>query len=217
MKKFDYNLFKEYKFYNNVRWISKIYCNTRMRVKYLGLENVPNNDKGFIICMNHQSNFDAIALSGVMKKPIHFMGKQELFDTPFVSWLVRHLNAFPVKRGKHDHSAIDYAVNLIKNGYCFGIMPEGTRNKDVNVKPGKAKVGIALIARKAKCPILPCALYAPHGNNFFGKCYVKVGNPITYEQLGFTKENSNEEITNAAAKVMQEITKLWEELRCLQK
>ena len=45
-----------------------------------------------------------------IKKPIRYMAKMELFQNPFVGFIIRHLGAFPVARGKGDTSAIDTAV-----------------------------------------------------------------------------------------------------------
>lgn len=58
------------------------------------------------------------------------MAKMELFQNPFIGFIIRHLGAFPVARGKGDTSAIDTAVETVKSGRVLGLFPEGTRSHD---------------------------------------------------------------------------------------
>ena len=153
--KFNFDKLKEYKMYHILMPICLAVCKTKMKVQYIGKENVPK-EGGFILACNHSSNFDPIALGGSNVRPIHFMSKSELFKNPFSAWFLTHLNAFPIKRGHNDKTAIDYAERLIKNGWVLGIFPEGTRNHDG--KPGKPKAGAALIAKVTHADVLPCSI-----------------------------------------------------------
>ena len=112
--KFNFDKLKEYKMYHILMPICLAVCKTKMKVQYIGKENVPK-EGGFILACNHSSNFDPIALGGSNVRPIHFMSKSELFKNPFSAWFLTHLNAFPIKRGHNDTTSIDYAERLIKN------------------------------------------------------------------------------------------------------
>ena len=56
--KFDFNKVKEYKLYQNLRWVANLYC-LKFKITYVGLENIPK-DGGLIIACNHQSSNDPI-------------------------------------------------------------------------------------------------------------------------------------------------------------
>lgn len=210
---FNFNKYKEYKMWNVLMPICLAVCKTKMKVEYKGLENIPK-EGGFILACNHQSNFDPIALGGSNVRPIHFMSKTELFENPFLSWFLRHLNAFPIKRGANDKTSIEYAENLIKKGWIMGIFPEGTRFK--NGKPGKPKSGVAFIAKATNADVLPCCIYANDGYKSGTRLTVSFGKLIKFKELGFTDDEHNapSEVKNAARIIMSEITALWEEEDC---
>lgn len=208
---FNFNKYKEYKMYHILMPICLAVCKTKMKVQYIGKENIPK-EGGFILACNHVSNFDPIALGGSNVRPIHYMSKYELFKNPFVAWFLTHLNAFPVKRGQNDTTSIDYAENIIKRGWVLGMFPEGTRNR--SGKPGKPKSGVAFIAKATNADVLPCAIYSDSGYKSGTLLTVRFGKLIKNEEFGFSEEGSHTEIKNAAKRVMSEITELWEEGNC---
>lgn len=210
---FNYNKFKEYKMWNVLMPICLAVCKTKMKVQYVGLENIPK-DGGFILACNHQSDFDPIAIGGSNVRPIHFMSKIELFKNPFVAWFLRHLNAFPIKRGANDTTSIDYAEQLIKRGWILGMFPEGTRHREG--KPGKPKSGVAFIAKATHADVLPCCIYTDNGYKSGTKLVVHFGKLIKNAEFEFTDTDSkaSAEVKNAARRVMKEITELWEEEDC---
>lgn len=209
--KFNFDKLKEYKMYHILMPVCLAVCKTKMKVQYIGKENVPK-EGGFILACNHSSNFDPIALGGSNVRPIHFMSKSELFKNPFSAWFLTHLNAFPIRRGHNDKTAIDYAERLIKNGWVLGIFPEGTRNHDG--KPGKPKAGAALIAKVTHADVLPCSIYSDNNYKSGTLLTVRFGKVIKNEEFGFTDSDSHEEVTKASEKIMDEITALWEEENC---
>ena len=63
--KFNFDKLKEYKMYHILMPICLAVCKTKMKVQYIGKENVPK-EGGFILACNHSSNFDPIALGALM-------------------------------------------------------------------------------------------------------------------------------------------------------
>lgn len=208
---FNFKKFKEYKMYKVLMPICLAVCKTKMKVQYIGKENVPD-EGGFILACNHSSNFDPIALGGANVRPIHFMSKIELFKNPFAAWFLTHLNAFPIKRGKNDTTSIDYAEELIKKGWVLGMFPEGTRNH--GGKPGKPKSGVAFISKATHADVLPCSIYSDNNYKSGSVLTVRFGKLIKYDEFGFTEDGSHLEIKEAAKRVMNDITVLWEEGNC---
>lgn len=71
------------------------------------------------------------------------MAKAELFEIPVLKHVIRWLKAFPVSRGTGDTTAIETAMQVIRDGEVLGLFPEGTRSKDGNLL--RFKSGLALI------------------------------------------------------------------------
>lgn len=208
---FDYSVVKDRKYYDIVKGPCKFLLKLGLRIKCEGIENIPK-EGAFILASNHIHFVDPAVLLANFPRPIHFMAKVEAFKYKITAWLLTHLNTFPVSRGRSDKASIDYAVKLIENGHVMGIFPEGTRSKDL--KPHKAKAGIALIARQTKADILPCSIYCEKKGGLFRKVTVRYGELIKYEELGLTEESSTKELRAAADKIMEEIVDLWEEKHC---
>lgn len=209
--KFDYSKAKQYKSYYVMRGLSKILFPLMFKLKYAGSENIPQNG-GYIIACNHQNAVDPAIICAHVKKPVHFMAKQELFENPVVGYLCRHWNSFPVRRGEGDMSAINYSAEIINKGWILGIFPEGTRSKDF--KPARGKSGVALIAKMTGADILPVAIYTSDEFKKGTRLTVRFGKLIKNEELGFSQEHSPRELRNASKRVMADITALWEEGHC---
>lgn len=208
---FDYSVVKDRKYYDIVKGPCKFALKLGLRIKCEGVENIPK-EGAFILASNHIHFVDPAVLLANFPRPIHFMAKVEAFKYKITAFLLTHLNTFPVSRGRSDKASIDYAVKLIENGCVMGIFPEGTRSKDL--KPHKAKAGVALIARQTKADILPCSIYCEKKGGLFRKVTVRYGKLIKFEELGLTEESSTRELREATDRIMGDIVALWEEKHC---
>jgi 1-acyl-sn-glycerol-3-phosphate acyltransferase len=117
---------------------------------------------------------------------------------------------FPVKRGKGDTSAIEYGEKIIEEGHVMAICPEGTRVKDKNGVPQRAKAGVAVIAKATNASVLPVAICCDGKIKAGKRVTVSYGKLITPEEMRFDKEDFGaHDIRNAANMVMDRITELW--------
>lgn len=208
---FDFSKVKEYKLYQALRWVAVLFC-LRYKVTYIGRENIPQ-DGGFIIACNHQSGVDPIILGRGVKRTIHFMAKEELFENEALGIFIKHLNAFPVRRGQGDTTAVEFAEDIVRNGYVLGIFPEGTRSKDF--KPARGKSGTALIAKMTGADVLPVSIYTSDRYKKGTRLTVRFGKLIKNEEFCFTEEpHSTKELKDATKRIMGDITSLWEEGHC---
>ncbi len=167
------------------RNLSKFFLSISFRIQYEGVENQPAKG-GYIVACNHSNLLDPFFLVFGIKRQVHFMAKAELFRLPVLGSIVRSVGTFPVERGKGDTSAVDYSIQLLREGRLLGIFPEGTRSKDG--KLGKPKTGVALIAQQAQAGVLPCAICYPEKLRFRSHITVRYGEILPIEALGLQEE-----------------------------
>jgi 1-acyl-sn-glycerol-3-phosphate acyltransferase len=82
---------------------------------------------------------------------VYFLAKRELFR-PVFGWVLREVNALPVRRGAVDRKALQMCLDTIERGEGLVVFPEGTRVKRGEMLPPKP--GVGRIAVKAGCPIV---------------------------------------------------------------
>ena len=177
-------------------------------VKVEGKENI-DLSRRYLICPNHISNLDPVLL--VLKMPgkmqIHYMAKAELFRSKLGNWFFRKVGAFPVNRGKGDLTAVETAIDVLKNGGYLGIFIEGTRSFDG--KPLPPKAGGALIASKTRSGVLPVGISTKGGKvRPFKPITIRIGQYIPYEELGMSDKPGASQIKGATHKMMDAIVGL---------
>ena len=148
-------------------------------IRVTGRENMPETGKA-ILCANHQSFQDPLALATYLKRKMHFMAKKELFKVKIVAKLVSALGAFPVARGQNDLNAIRTAFKLLSEDKALGIFPEGTRFSDGEMH--EAKNGVAMIALRTGAKVIPAYIignYRP-----FRKMRIVIGKEVDLTDLG---------------------------------
>lgn len=134
--------------------------NVYFRGRIYGVENVPQEGR-LVVVSNHASDFDPVILSSCVGRPVAYMAKEELFRVPILKQGIQLYGAYPVKRGSADRSAIRAALACLDAGWAAGIFLQGTRTPDARIT--EPKLGAALIAAKAKAPLLPVSLWGTEG------------------------------------------------------
>ncbi len=121
-------------------------------IRVYGIEHIPSNG-AFILASNHRSYLDPMIIPILIKRRISFVAKKSLFDNRLLSWILTHLEAFPIRRGTADFRAIRQILSRLKRGMPVLIFPEGTRL--VGQKKQKVQAGIGMIVAKSRVPIVP--------------------------------------------------------------
>jgi 1-acyl-sn-glycerol-3-phosphate acyltransferase len=84
------------------------------------------------------------------------MGKQELFETPVIGFLLRAIGAFPVRRGEVDRGALRMALAVLAAGQPLGFFAEGHRSESGQLIRGRP--GVGYVAQRSGAPIIPLAV-----------------------------------------------------------
>ena len=111
------------------------------RIRIINAENEPL-EGGFMLVSNHTSALDPVLICASMRQQICFMGKKELFRIPIVGGFLKSLGGYPIDRGGTDISAIKTTVNMLKEGKCVGMFPQGTRHPGEHPRGTEVKNGV---------------------------------------------------------------------------
>lgn len=120
-----------------------------------GRRNVPRRGP-LLILANHCSNSDPVIVQWACPRLAHFMARTQLFDMPRIGDFMRWWKAFPVLQSSADTGALKTALQLLEEGRCVVVFPEGQLSPDgslIELLPG-----VALIARKSGAPVVCCGL-----------------------------------------------------------
>jgi 1-acyl-sn-glycerol-3-phosphate acyltransferase len=133
------------------------------RPKVKGLRNVPATGP-LIIASNHLSFSDSIFMPLVVPRKVTFLAKSEYFTSPGPKGFLKKLTFIalgqvPVDRsgGRRSEAAIMTGLQVLSEGKCLGIYPEGTRSPDGRLYKGRT--GIARLAIESGAPIIPVAMF----------------------------------------------------------
>jgi 1-acyl-sn-glycerol-3-phosphate acyltransferase len=125
------------------------------RLERIGREHVPASGPLIFAC-NHRSFLDPFIVGCLMRRPVYFVAKKELFRRRWQAALLSRLGAFPIDRGAGDEGAIATARGILQRGDCVVIFPEGTR-----VRPGplgSPRRGVGRLALETGARVVPVAV-----------------------------------------------------------
>ena len=169
-------------FYTVVRTILNLFCRTFWRTKVIGARNVPRTGP-FILAPVHRSNIDTPLACTVTARRMRYMGKDSLWKTRPIGWILSALGGFPVSRGTADREALRRCIQVLEAGEPLVLFPEGERKSGRDVQP--LFDGAMYIALKAGVPVIPVGIGGseramPKGKKYLrpSKCVVIVGEPL---------------------------------------
>ena len=155
-----------------------------------------------IFISNHFSLGDPIRLAFIAPRPIHFMAKQELFDSKIKRFFLTQLLAFPVYRKQADMLSLKQAMAVLEKNHIFGIFPEGRRS--LTGELDSFEKGAAFLAIRCNAPIIP--IYADPNWKKRGKVRMIVGETIYPNEIAKTYAGrSVDSVTDAIRDALQQL------------
>ncbi len=149
--------------------ISKTFPPWRLRVEGAWPAGGP-----FVVIANHQSILDILLLSRLPRE-MKWVAKEELFDIPWVGWMLRMSGDIPIRRGDPESGgeALGRARAYLARGMSVMIFPEGTRSRTGKLLPFRS--GAFRLAVETGAPVLPVAVHGtargmPKGGPWVNPC-----------------------------------------------
>ncbi len=126
-----------------------------LRMQRIGREHLPK-DGPLLLASNHRSFLDPFVIGTLVRRPVYYFAKRELFEKRWQAWILNALGAFPVDRGAGDRAAMSTALEILRRGDCVVVFPEGTRIRKGSL--GTPRRGIGRLALEAGVPVVPIAV-----------------------------------------------------------
>ena len=172
--------------YRMVQWFFSTMVASTCGLRASGRENIPDTGSALLVS-NHLSHLDVLVLGILLDRPLNYVARSTLFFFPLGPF-IRSCGAFPIQRDGIGAQGLKETLRRLKAGGIVALFPEGTRTPDGEL--GELKAGIALLAAKAKVPILPAAIVGTYEawprNRPFPRSHpirVQYGRPIGPEQV----------------------------------
>jgi glycerol-3-phosphate dehydrogenase (NAD(P)+) len=142
-----------------VYWLTRAFLqpffHIYFRMSRIGREHIPAEGP-VILAANHRSFLDPFVIATMVRRPMYYVAKKELFLRRWQGWILNALGAFPVDRGAGDGQMIDTAKAILARGDIVLIFPEGTR-----IRPGalgQPRRGVGRLALETGAPVVPIAV-----------------------------------------------------------
>jgi len=124
-------------------------------LRLYGAEYLPASGP-FLICPNHPSELDPIALGAALPFRPSFLAGHELERYPVIFWLLNRFDPVLVRRGTTDVGALRACLRRLRAGDVMVVYPEGGVVQDRPL--GELQAGAAFLALRTGVPIMPAAI-----------------------------------------------------------
>lgn len=169
--------------------------------------------QGAVIVCNHCNSNDPAFIGITVNRMVHWMVAKEYYEHPLFGLFLKAVETIPVSRGGVDTAATKIAIRWAQQGGLLGLFPEGRINtSDELLMPGRP--GAALIALKARVPVVPCYIRGvPYDGTALGclftpaKVRLEVGRPIDISPY-YGREGGREVLEELTLRLLSEIAKL---------
>ena len=171
-----------------------------------GEEKVPGGG-ALVVASNHSRYVDPVLVCMAVPRRLQWMAKKEIF-VPVLDGFFYLLGAFPVDREKGGRAALRTALALLGGGWALGIFPEGTHRTGPGADRAP-KSGVAMLAARAKAPILPVfigKIPTPLQRLKGAKLRARIGDPIQPDNTNGGRRSYKE----VSGEVLREIYALGE-------
>jgi 1-acyl-sn-glycerol-3-phosphate acyltransferase len=140
--------------YRFVQHLTATFCLVAGGIRASGRRNIPGTG-GVLLISNHLSHLDVFVLGIPLQRPLNYVARSTLFFPPLGA-LIRSVGGFPIQREGMGAQGLKETLRRLRAGGIVTLFPEGTRSRTGDIGP--LKPGIAVLAQRARVPIIPAAV-----------------------------------------------------------
>jgi 1-acyl-sn-glycerol-3-phosphate acyltransferase len=129
------------------------------RARFYGAEQVPRSGP-VILAANHASYLDPPLVGAGLRRMVHFLARNTLFDSPLLRAVLRSWEVVPVDRDGAGAAGLKAILERLLAGGAILLFPEGTRTHDGRLQ--RARAGIGLVIAKSTCPVVPVRVFGTY-------------------------------------------------------
>jgi 1-acyl-sn-glycerol-3-phosphate acyltransferase len=124
------------------------------RLSVEGLEALPASGPVLVVG-NHDSHWDpvAVGVAAIRRRQIRALAKSDLWQVRGLAPVLNGMGQIPIERGAGDVAALAKAIEVLRQGACIGVFPEGTRSRG---KVLRARSGVGRLALEVPEAKLVC-------------------------------------------------------------
>jgi 1-acyl-sn-glycerol-3-phosphate acyltransferase len=157
------------------------------RCRYHNPEQVPASGPA-ILAANHCSYLDPPLVGAGLRRDLHYLARESLFELPLLGALLRRVNVVPVDRDGGGAAGLRAILNRLLADQAILLFPEGTRSPDGQLQT--ARSGIGLIVIRSSAPVVPVRIFGSF--NAWGRSrrlprptpiQIKYGPPLNFAGL----------------------------------
>ena len=197
------------------------------RIETVNAETVPEND-ALIFVMNHPNGLIDPALVFVaLPRKISFLAKSTLFKMPFISSVLKTVEALPLYR-KVDEGAdvsknqltFEICQKLLRKGGAIALFPEGISHNSPKLMPlktGAARIALGAVSvdtgdeRPLNLRIVPVGLFYTSKTTFRSEALLHFGesfpvDPIELDERGQPTREAVKDLTDEIEAALKRVT-----------
>lgn len=179
-------------FYRGLKLLMKLVLRVFFRKVYLsGASHIPAGRPVILACNHPNSFLDAVLLAVLLPRPLHFLARADVFDTPVKRWLLGRLHLMPIYRleegASHLHrneETFDRCYEILKNNGMVLIFSEGVCVLEKRLRPlrkGTARLAFGAEANhqfNLHLQVVPVGLNYTYPSRFRQEVMIGVGAPV---------------------------------------
>ena len=173
--------------YRITQWVTLTSFKILFRYQCRNADNLPLKG-GALICPNHFSHLDPMAVGCVARRRVNFLAKKTLFNNRIFGWYLSLLQTIPIDREATGIGGMKETLKRLKKQEPVVLFPEGERSWDGNLLP--LMKGFTALVKRVKVPIVPAGIHGTHEAWPRGKALPKpgrvklvFGDPIPFSEI----------------------------------
>jgi glycerol-3-phosphate O-acyltransferase/dihydroxyacetone phosphate acyltransferase len=184
-----------------LRFLTYFLLRVYYRKVYISNTALIRGNKPVILACNHPNTFmDAIVLSVLLKQPLYFLTRSDMFRSPLARWILTQMHLIPIYRLKEgaenlhkNKETFDRCFQILKHNGIVLIFSEGASVQEKRLRPlkkGTARLAFgAALEEKAPAPdlqVIPVGINYTHASLFRKELMIGISAPIDVQQFSHT-------------------------------